>query len=225
MTIKIFLSEEQLQQLSILRDLKDEDLNNIVKELKEIKPTPLKPSDLSKIIVKYSPNNVDVIVRLLLSLYNIRRQGDLTSLELLDALIDGIDSAEPTWADDEKEKWKNRQPLYKELFALESISTVVKGLDLSYDYTNLLQKIKILTDIRPIFNEDASVILGSIISHTLRISYDTREGHKNLSLAIDTEDINNLLQSCERAIKKAKTAKYFMEKSGNLRTFICGEEK
>jgi len=224
MTIEIVLSEDQLQHLSILRDLSDDTVSNIINELKELKPTPLKPEDLSLVIKKYTPH-VELILRLLLSLYNIRRQANVSSSELLDALTSAIEKAKPTWAEDQREKWKDRHPLFQQLFSLEPIWTVVKGIDLSYDYTNLLQNIKILTDIRPIFDEDASTIKGSIISHSLRISYNTRETLKNITLAMDTEDINNLLESCERALKKAKTSKYVMQEYAKIPTFIAGEEK
>ncbi len=139
----------------------------------------------------------------------------------------GITNADPAirWKDEEISRWKALEPQLLKLFSISVIWTVVKAANLSYEYTNLLQNIKIINDIRPIYNENASKIEGSIISYGLRIYFDSIEGNKSLSIAVDENDIIELQKKCDRALKKAKTAKDFMMSHDIDRTMICGEDK
>lgn len=224
---KLVLQSEDLCDLCIIRDLRPEIIQAIVDKLSSLDPPPLRPSDLHQALNELLPNRsneVNSIMRQLMCLYTIRRIHDLSPKDLLEGLLHSITTSDTRWTDDEISRWKTLEPQLNSLFSLQNVWTIVKALDLAYDYTDLLQDVKILTDIRPVFNEDASDILGAIVSFILRLSLDGREGRKSLSITIDEKDVENLKQICERALKKAKTAKEFMCKHDIKRTFICGEE-
>ena len=229
MSIQIFLRKYHLDDLSIIRDLEAEVVQEIVTNLSKIIPPPLKRSNLEKELEKVFPDQrekVSAITNILLHLYGIRRVRDIEPNELLEGLNYGIDraDAEIRWKDDEIARWKELGRHLIELFSISNIFTVSKALELAYDYTNLLQSAKILTDVRPVFNSDASEIQGAIVSYTLRISYDSREGDKNLSIACDTQDVQKLLEKCQRALDKAKTAKTSLQNQGINAIHISGEE-
>lgn len=171
------------------------------------------------------PDSVRSLMNVLMSLVTLRRQRDLNAKELLEGLHHGIVSS-GAWSDEELSRWKELEPSLRELFSSPSLWSVVKALDLSYDYSNLLQTAKILTDIRPIFNDEATLICGSVVSYTLRLYYSTLAGEsKSLSIALDEKDVNKLRELCDRALRKAQTAKSFMQKNNIKGTFITGEEE
>jgi len=227
MPVRISLRREQLRDLSILRDLGDKTIQSIVDRLSGL-DSAIKPSEIMQglsDVLPDRPNDVNVLMNLLMSLVTLRRQRNLTVEGLLEGLNNGITSS-GAWKDKEFSDWKFLKPDLLRLFSLPSVWTVVKAMDLSYDYSNLLQNIKILTDIRPVFNDDASVIQGSVVSYTLRIYFSTlQEKIESLSIALDEKDVKRLLELCNRALKKAQTAKSFMQGNNIKRTFITGEEE
>lgn len=228
MAIQIILRKEQLRGLAVIRDLGPERIQSIVEKLANIDHPILRPSKLRLLLEELIPDRlheIDIIVEQLLSLYTLRRQRDIDANTLLEGLWHGIvNSTDDQWGKTEISEWKAIQPQLQQLFSLEAVWTIVKTLNLSYDYANLLQGIKILTDIRPVFDKDATEIQGSVVSYTLRISFDSRDENKSLSIALDENDVRRLLEVSKRALKKAETAKRFMNEQTGKTTFICGEE-
>lgn len=227
MPAQLGLQSEDIYDLSIIRDLGAETIQTIIDKLSSLDPPPFRPSDLHQALNNILPdrsNEVDGVMRQLMFLYNIRRVRTLSVKDLLEGLLYDITTADQRWTSEEITRWKALEPQLSNLFSLQNVSTIVKALNLAYDYADILQNVKILTDIRPVFKEDASDILGAIVSFTLRLYLDGREGSKSLSIALDKEDVEKLKQICERALEKAKTAKSFMHKNNIQRTFIFGEE-
>lgn len=88
-----------------------------------------------------------------------------------------------------------------------AISRTAKAIDLSYDCDNLLQRIRILTDVRPLFDEKATSVTGAVVAHTLRLRYDSAGIDNELSLALDENDLREFIEACERALIKSDTAR------------------
>lgn len=226
MNVQLTPGPEQLRDLAVLRDLGEEGINSIIEKLVAL-DSAIKPSEISgqlNVVLPDSPEKVSCIMDVLMSLVTLCKQRNITPEELLTGLDNGIASSK-SWSEDETTKWKGLRPVLVKLFSLPALSIVVKALDLSYDYANLLQTAKILTDIRPVFDSDATSIQGSVVSHTLRIYYTSLEGNRHsLSLALDESDVIDLSKACERAMKKAKVAKDFMQNHGVKGSYITGEE-
>jgi hypothetical protein len=226
MAFRLLLHPDQLNELGIIRDLGAEKIQSIAAAFTDLTPPAIRPSDLRRalyIVFPEDPFKADIVLRQIMSLYTLKRQRDLSVDDLLDGLQHGIESGD--WSTEQISKWRDLRPQLYDLLSLPTVQAVVKVLDLSYDYTNILQNINILTDIRPIFNEEATTIEAAIVSYTLRLYFTSLDGSKSLSIALDEEDVNKLLQSCQRSLNKAKTSKEFMRKNGIQRTLICGEEE
>ncbi len=97
------------------------------------------------------------------------------------------------------------------------------AIELSYDYANLLRRTKILTDIRPLFNESADEIEAAVVSYTLRLRYDSADGEHELSIALDESDIKTLAAQCERALMKSATARSLMTDTCGVSVTVSGE--
>jgi hypothetical protein len=103
------------------------------------------------------------------------------------------------------------------------VSLAAKAIELSYDYANLLRRTRILTDIRPLYNDSADCIEAAVVSYTLRLRYDTADGEHELSIALDEADLRTLMAQCERAMTKAKTARDVLAGRCNISIAISGE--
>jgi hypothetical protein len=96
---------------------------------------------------------------------------------------------------------------------------------LAYEYANLFQGARIVTDVRPVFNDgddDEMQIDGAVVSFTLRLHYDNREGNHSLSIALDETDVRALHHQCERALQKARMAQIRIQDAG-IPTVISGK--
>lgn len=226
MALHITPRPDQLAGLALLRDLDAQDTERLISSLTNHGKALIMPSELRQLLSQVfpdKPSEVIAISRQLISLYTLCRQRNLNPEELLEGLTSGLQSSASGWSKKEITQWRQSLPLLKELLSLSNIKTIVKALDLSYDYANLFQNAKILTDIRPVFDDNASTIEGAAISFTLRLFYDNIDESKNISIALDEKDVTTLMNTCSRALKKAKSAKKFMIDANISKTFICGE--
>ena len=105
------------------------------------------------------------------------------------------------------------------------IDIAAKATDLSFDFANILHTANVITDIRPVFNSDASDINGCVVSFTLRIQYAGTSGNQNISIAMDELDVSKLAQACTRALTKAETitGKFDADLMG-FRTIVTGKK-
>jgi hypothetical protein len=130
---------------------------------------------------------------------------------------------EPPWSKEDLIRWDTNAAQLERLISLPILSLSSKTLDLSYEHPQLLQNARIITEIRPVFNEDASKIDGAVVSHNLVLQYDDLEGNHDLTLAMDEADVFSLIAQCERAVKKAQTAKEQLQNGAKIPTLIAGE--
>src|SRR5262249_55776961 len=103
----------------------------------------------------------------------------------------------------------NEQP-FGSVDSGSAVRLVSITLDLMFEHENLLQGAHVVTDIRPLFSEDATRVEGSVVSHTLRLRYVSTEGDHTISIAMDESDIHELARQCKRALLKAQTARSLM---------------
>lgn len=102
-------------------------------------------------------------------------------------------------------------------------SLAKKALELPYLHSNMMTDARIITDIRPVFTDEGDEIVRATIGHLLVINYlDQEKNEKGRAFfVLDADDIQKLKHLCERAEKKAATAKSQLEI--NWPTSIVGE--
>ncbi len=226
MPLQLRLHPGQLSDLAVIRDTSPELLTAIADRFLVATPRPMRPKDLHREITQVLGDNPKVagqIMRPLLALQAIVRQRNLKVEEVVEAVRHGLETSEPRWEAEQLNKWKSAEPSFKQLLLSPVVRLVSTTLDLMYEYANLLQNTRIVTDIRPVFSEDADHIEGSVVSHTLRLRYDSTEGDHSISIAIDEDDIRELERQCKRALIKAQTARVLMEQKGMVPTVISGD--
>lgn len=106
----------------------------------------------------------------------------------------------------------------EELASLQVFQLAGKAIELTYDRDNLLQRTRIMTDVRPLFTKDGVEIEGAVVAHTLRISFDSAGSDCEMSLALDDTDLRQLISDCERALMKAETAREKLCEAANVPT-------
>jgi len=151
----------------------------------------------------------------LLSIFHVSSRRDVDVSELLEEYGESVSSNEAI---------KDGLKVIQMFEDVQQLARTSKALELIYDRDNLLQRTRIMTDIRPLFSRDATSVDGCAISHTLRVSYDSGGTSQELSLAIDEDDLNLLMQNCSRALLKAKTAREKICDEAGLPSLGQGDE-
>jgi hypothetical protein len=146
----------------------------------------------------------------------------LDATALSEALTDELSKK---WNKEELDEWQKIRSPFEDLLNARSVVLIVKAIQLSYDYANLYEKGRILTDIRPLFDEDSLRIPAALVSQVLRIDYVNEEGRHSISLAMDESDVERLRRACERALRKGEACEEVAGKESGIRVVRSEELK
>lgn len=187
----------------------------------------IKATSLLDTVIELSDNEEFAVALCtqLISLDNFRREKKVDAEEVIDSLYGGL---EATKLDaDVKERLGEIRETLLSLLKSEWIRLPAKALKLSTDFEKLLVSGNVVTDVRPIFDEDRATIVGSIVSQTLKIQYVDRANMQKdvtLHLALDLDDVSNLISELEKAKQKAECAKEHFGDKDKSDIFVTGEE-
>jgi hypothetical protein len=226
MAIQISLNKSQILDLKILLELGPEVLGRVVQRIEQLDSAPLAPAELHAAVKEVLPDNptaVDSVMRQALSLASLRRRRKLDADQVLAGIRHGLKTANAAWGPPSLSEWEQIEPSFRALIASPKVETTAKALDLSYDYANLLQTTRIVTDIRPVFDNEVTRIDGAVVSFTLRMNYDNLEGAHSLSIAMNQADVEFLREQCDRALKKSILARDTLDRLP-LRVTISGSK-
>jgi len=94
------------------------------------------------------------------------------------------------------------------LLDVKAIGTALKAMSLFYEHERTFQNARILTDIRPVFGQSPQdPATAAVIVHTLRIRFAEGREFKEFFIAMDGEDVQNMINVLERAKAKADSLK------------------
>ena len=225
MATPIKLEEYQVDDFQVIRDLGPGLLEAVVQRLRELDAVPTRPDKLADTIaetLREKKNAAESIIREALMVYGWIRQGNLNVAEVQEGIRDAINT-DSGWSDQDIAKWQSVEEAFGELLSLPILRLAASAIDLSYEYTNLWGGARILTDIRPIFNDEATSVDGAVVSHTFRLRFESLHGRHELNIAMDESDIHELAYQCDRALRKAHIARDLMRDRAKVPTVISGE--
>jgi hypothetical protein len=223
MGLQLRATKDQLADLKRLVELGPDSLAQVQAAVARLSTPTLRPQQLlSEVGNVVDPADAERLVRQLLSIQGIVRQSGLTVDEVLSGVLAAIEQQGAS-AGIDIAGWRTIEAHVKSLVELKSVRLAATAIELAYDYANLLRRTKILTDIRPLYDESGDSIDGAVISYTMRLRYDSADGEHELSIALDEADIISLIHQCERAVRKAATARKMMVDQCNISVSISGE--
>jgi hypothetical protein len=162
------------------------------------------------------------LVQDLIGLEASQRRNEISVGEFIDAVERWLLSR-PDWSAEERVAWNTARADLAKLLTTKSIVFASKAVDLSYDFDAIYQGDRIVTDIRPIFDEDRTEIIGATLTQTLRLQVYANFQYQEHSCVISAEDIAHLRDQCDRALKKAESARKLIEDKCRL-DVVIGQE-
>lgn len=219
------LGDDQYQQLAALLKLPPSALKAAVTHLQNIPQDALALRHIHDALRKsLERENADALARLLVAVATFRRHHEVTSGAAVKSLTRGIQKFSG-WSEETLKIWdEDFVPVLKAIFAIESIHVISKTADLAFDYDNLLDRISILTDARPIFDVDHQNVVGAIISSLMRVEFRTSSENAAMTIAVDRKDIEKLAKECEAALLKIKTLERILGEGKQVKTIENGEQ-
>ena len=210
--------------LSVISRIGSEQLEAVLSRLNQLEAPMIAASELRSLAHEClsSEEQAVPLARQLISLATYCRLLNEEPKDTVENLLAGIEDTDI--GDEEKTNLKTLAPVLTKLLKQDSVNLSAKALDLGYDYANIYRRGNVITDIRPVFDDNKDRIVGAVISNTLTIHFGSASGRHELSVALDNDDILALRDACDNALKKAKKAKALVMDRKDLKAFITGEE-
>jgi hypothetical protein len=222
-SLRINLSQSQLDDIAKLCSLGASQLNRLVEGLENLGST-IRRSELRRAIAEVAASDevADAVYRVLSGLALARRIRGTEVSDLLEAITNTLPHS--GWAEDKTLLWHERAPIVGRLIQSSAVVLSTKARDLSEDFERVLSNTRIITDMRPIY-DDADKIVGVELTQTLRIDYVSPSDNspKTISFVLDHKDIGKLRDDCERALTKAESAKEVLRSRFNDEILMPGE--
>ncbi len=220
MSIQITPRPEQISTLEHLAKLDREKLASAVAFIGSARPIPLTPGELLQAIAraKIADEDVERIAEQAVSLHGLMHSSGVEAGEIIAALRMAVADSDksPQWWDDQFSSLLTR------LISMPGVRAVSKAASLAYEHMHLFRSARLVTDVRPVFDDDVDDIDGAIISHNLRLEYFGRGGANSLSVTLDTPDLLQLFNQCERALRKANLTKQILMEGKPINATILG---
>lgn len=169
-------------------------------------------SELHKEITdqEISQNSAKKLIDTLISLYIIKSNLNKTVSEITQDILETIE-ADRTPLDE------NKIRIFKErlshLLSINSMEICAKATNLRTEYSKIFGSARIITDIRPVFDnlvEHTNQLAGIIITHNLKIEFLESTNQQEFYLALDSDDIDELIETLNRAKHKEKILRNFL---------------
>lgn len=100
-----------------------------------------------------------------------------------------------------------------------------KAVDVSTEYDQVLHLTRIVTDIRPVFDQKpGDDPIGSVLVHNFRVDYFHEGRVKTTTFAMNGHDLNQLKDVVDRALQKSESLSRFLDKSSLPQFDITGDD-
>ncbi len=111
-------------------------------------------------------------------------------------------------------KRENFEKRLKSLLNIEALVLSARAVDIQHEYEKVFKAVRIITDIRPVFNLAGTEALGAMIVHNLSVTFFEDGEYKEVVFALDDADLTSIKKVIERAEVKSKLSEQLIEKSG-----------
>ncbi|HST51051.1 MAG TPA: hypothetical protein VLJ61_03495 [Pyrinomonadaceae bacterium] len=155
-----------------------------------------------------SSEDIKVIRDALFPLYRGRGSGTVPVTKFVGNVAESLTDAEgggPDWIQNEELLGNFKERLIH-LLSLSSPLLIAKAHDILLEHAQTFSSVRIVSDIRPVFGESVEGNpVAAVLVHMLNLVYYESGERREFVVAMDTKDIQVLLEACERAAKKTKS--------------------
>lgn len=142
-----------------------------------------------------------------LSALHFTHEWSLSDIVDVTAAYPGLDLSEDT----DQARLRDR---LSALLAVPAIAAMAKATSIAYEHPNTFHTARIVTDVRPVFGEDATEDpTGAMITHALRLDYFGSRGMESFFVSMTNADLTVLSNTVQRALQKHETLRRTIERA------------
>lgn len=207
-SLEFIIPEGEIQHFKQVVKLSIASLQQIAGQLHDLTPT-LDATALSHSICQQTELSLDDIVPLIAQLWRwaiVQRRMDVDSATFLEVLRSSlITLSYEIWSIEDRQCWDDRIPLFLNMMQSDSaLGTSAKAGELLLMQGTIFSKARIITDIRPVFNDQGDQIQGYIPFHSLIITTIEDGDEHHIQLALAFNELKQLEEQIERAMTKER---------------------
>jgi hypothetical protein len=134
----------------------------------------------------------------------LRRTLEMSVPEFVESLVSTVRERAPSdWQRENWDQWERVARVLPPLLQPDSpFSVASKAFDLLSERPAILQNLRILTVLRPIFDETITRTLTILQTNTLVLNYWDGNSMRTLHVTVDSDDLRNLQEELDRAKRK-----------------------
>jgi hypothetical protein len=203
--------EQHRAEFDKLKGLNQTEVNRLLAALETLDE--LNTASIESLLETNGTKKEDVreLASLVRSLYMARAISDVAIDKFVATVCRGMESIDAAFGE---QSFRDRLKL---LLGNSSLALKAKALTLQTDHGQTFCHARIYTDLRHAFPSDPKEApLGYVLIHMLKLSVHTDGEHKDVYVALDDSDLEELQASIDRAKDKSKTLKETMRKSGAI---------
>jgi transcriptional regulator of NAD metabolism len=211
------IPESDYNGLAALLTLKDESRAELINALGEMPSSPTEDELVETISSKAKtivPDIAALIAKVIISLSCGRIFLDSSIAEFAKAICEAMEESgvEALKLGDERDRF---EAFLVKILSFDSLSALMKAQTILHEYEHLWCNGRILTDLRPVFGSGSlDEVTGMGIVHNLRIRYHEAGDIKEIFVAMDSEELEELAEMVERAQTKEETLRSVLTKAG-----------
>jgi hypothetical protein len=201
------IQPEEREGLAKLRGLSEQTANSLLSAIKlaagKANVDSLTDFELPE-ISNLSPTDADLIIRTVDSLYHVRAFAEIGLEEFVVDVCDSLESDEETSFFESESALEEFRRRLTDFLGIAEVNRAAKSTVLRYEQERPVHDVRILTDARPIFGDDATAAPeAAVILHTLKIAYHFAGRLEELFFSLDERDLEELKKAVHRAELKA----------------------
>lgn len=214
----------------LLTALSDDQLISLGKSVSDNHPTSLDyASNFSRIAeeLQISKRDMAAIVGHLMGLNHVRLERKISADELVKLLDEAVQNeSSEDWQNQFGARWKAILPILPQLFRPNNLFSIArKTHELWANRPAKARNFKLVTDLRPVFDEDGESALAFVLTNTLIVEFidQTSETERAIHISLDGDDLDSLSEEIGRARKKGRAIYSQLHKYG-LDILTFGDE-
>jgi hypothetical protein len=166
-----------------------------------------------------------VVYSVLIPLNSLRAAFRMTANDFVELLAELIARQNPDWHQKHGDSWREVSSTVERLLAPNQFFALLsKTFQLLANRPTVARQFKILTELRPVYDDELSSTKAMVLTNTLVVDYDECGQMKNLHFTVDQADLRALQEQLDRAEKKVRL---LGEQAGQLGVpvLVAGSER
>jgi hypothetical protein len=201
-----------------IRTLGEAHLNELIAAL-ETAPPVLQRKELTALLASKTSGSteaeLDQILGTLIGMLSTLFQFDLSSAEFAERVCRAMEESENEALRISRKECDSFKHRLVKLLDLEPLLYPAKAFNVLYDHDRVFVHARAVTDVRAVFGSDTEVPpKAAAIVHMLNITCQRGDGEENVYVALDSQDVESLITTLQRALSKTRSLKEFLSRAG-----------